>query len=58
LGMPFLFSAILIERLKSALSFIKRNYRIVNLVSGSLLVVVGLMMATGVMGYFLVLFSY
>lgn len=58
LGLPFLFSAILIERLKSAFTFIKHNYRIVNLISGSLLVVVGLMMATGVMGCFLALFSF
>lgn len=58
LGLPFLFSAILIERLKSAFTFIKRNYQIVNLISGSLLVVVGLMMATGVMGCFLAFFSF
>jgi cytochrome c-type biogenesis protein len=58
LGLPFLVSAVLIESLKSAFAFLKNNYRIVNLFSGGLLVVVGIMMATGVMGYFLALFSF
>ena len=35
LGIPFLISAILIDKLKSAFNFIKRHYRIVNVVSGS-----------------------
>jgi len=39
LGIPFIASAVLIDRLKSAFDFIKRNYRIVNIVSGALLVV-------------------
>jgi cytochrome c-type biogenesis protein len=53
LGLPFLVSAVFIERFKTAFTFLKSNYRIVNLISGGLLVIVGLMMATGVMGYFL-----
>ncbi|MDD4700027.1 MAG: cytochrome c biogenesis protein CcdA [Oscillospiraceae bacterium] len=58
LGVPFIASAILINRLKTTFDFIKRNYRIINLVSGGLLVVVGLLMATGLMGYFLSLLSF
>lgn len=55
LGVPFLFSAVLIDRLKGAFAFIKRNYKTVNLICGSFLVLVGLLMATGVMGRFLAL---
>lgn len=58
LGIPFLISAVLIDRLMSAFDFIKRNYRIISLISGGLLVVVGLMMATGLMGCFLSLFTF
>ncbi len=58
LGIPFLISAVLIERLKYAFDIIKRNYRVINLISGGLLVIVGLMMATGMMGYFLLILTY
>lgn len=57
LGIPFLLSAVLIDKLKSTLDFIKRNYRIINLVSGSLLIVIGLLMATGLMGRLISLLS-
>ena len=50
LGVPFLISAVLIDQLKGALNFIKRNYRIVNLVCGSFLILVGILMATGTIG--------
>lgn len=53
LGVPFLISAVLIDRLKTAFDWIKRNYRIVNIVCGSLLILVGILMATGLMGLFL-----
>jgi cytochrome c-type biogenesis protein len=53
LGIPFLVSAVLIERLKYTFEIIKKNYRIINLIAGGLLVIVGFMMATGMMGYFL-----
>lgn len=47
LGIPFFISALLIDRLKGAFSFIKKHYNVINIVSGVLLVVVGLLMATG-----------
>ncbi|MBR3929406.1 MAG: cytochrome c biogenesis protein CcdA [Clostridia bacterium] len=50
LGIPFLVSAVLIDSLKNAISWIRRNYKIINLVSGSLLIVIGVMMATGTLG--------
>lgn len=53
LGVPFLISAVLIDRLKSAFDWIKRNYKIVNILCGSLLILVGILMATGLMGLFL-----
>lgn len=47
LGIPFFISALLIDRLKGAFSFIKKHYNVINIVSGVLLVAVGLLMATG-----------
>ncbi|MCL2191713.1 MAG: cytochrome c biogenesis protein CcdA [Treponema sp.] len=55
LGIPFVASAVLIDRLKNAFDFIKRNYGIVNIVSGVLLVVIGVLMATGLMGRLMIL---
>lgn len=49
LGVPFLLSAVLIDQLKSAFNWVKRNYKIINAMSGSLLIVIGLAMATGLL---------
>ena len=49
LGVPFLVSAVLIDQLKGAFNFIKRNYNLVNKICGSLLVAVGVLMATGLL---------
>lgn len=57
LGLPFIMSALLIDRLTETFNFIKRNYRIINFISGLFLVIVGMLMATGLMGYFLSLFT-
>lgn len=57
LGIPFIASALLIDRMKSAFQWIKTHYRIINLLSGSLLVLVGILMMTGRMAYFLSLFT-
>ena len=40
----------LIDYLKTAFNWIKRNYRIINAVSGVLLVLIGILMATGTLG--------
>ncbi|MCL2512758.1 MAG: cytochrome c biogenesis protein CcdA [Oscillospiraceae bacterium] len=53
LGIPFAASAALIDRLKGAFDFIKRNYNAVNIVSGILLIATGILMATGLMGRYL-----
>lgn len=57
LGVPFVLSAVLIDKLKSTFDFIKRNYRVINIISGSLLVIIGILMATGLMGRFINMFS-
>lgn len=53
LGIPFIVSAILIDKLKSAFGFIKKHYKVINLVCGCLLIAVGILMATGLLGSFL-----
>lgn len=58
LGIPFLASAVLLERLKSTIEFIKRNYHIINMISGALLIIIGILMATGLMGYYLSLLTF
>ena len=57
LGIPFIASALLIDQLKSALNFIKRNYTVINAISGAFLILVGVMMATGTLGRLLTLLS-
>ena len=57
LGVPFLFSAVLIDRLKTAFDWIKWHYGVINRVCGCLLVVIGLLMATGLLGRLLTLLS-
>ncbi len=47
LAVPFLLSALLLDRLKGSFAWIKRNYKIVNAVSGGLLLVMGVFMASG-----------
>ncbi len=49
LGIPFIFSAILLDKLSGAFIFIKKHYKVINLVSGILLIIVGLAMAFGLL---------
>jgi len=57
LGIPFILSAVLIDYLKGTFDFIKRNYDIVNKISGGLLILIGILMATGLLGRLLGLLS-
>lgn len=50
LGVPFVLSALLIDYLKSAFDWIKENYVVINAVCGVLLVALGALMATGLLG--------
>lgn len=57
LGIPFFISAILIDKIRDAFTFIKKHYKVINTVCGCLLVVVGVLMATGLFGKFINLLS-
>ena len=57
LGIPFLLSAVLIDRLKSAFDLIKRHYGLINKLCGGLLILVGLLMMTGLLGRMLTFLS-
>lgn len=53
LGLPFIISAVLIERLEGAFSWVKAHYGLIERISGAILVVVGILMATGLFGAWL-----
>ena len=57
LGLPFILSAVLIDRLKTAFDWIKRHYNIINTVCGVLLIAGGGLMATGTLGRLLAALS-
>lgn len=50
MGIPFLVSAVLIEKLNTVFTFIKKHYKVINTVSGVFLIVMGLLMALGLFG--------
>ena len=49
LAIPFAISAVAIDKVAGAFDFIKKNYKTVNRVCGLLLVVMGVLLATGLM---------
>ena len=57
LGIPFLFSAVLIDQLKGTFNWIKAHYGVVNKICGGLLTLVGILMATGTLGRLLAFLS-
>ena len=57
LGIPFLLSAVLIDKLKGAFNWIKAHYDLVNKICGGALVLVGVLMATGTLGRLLAVLS-
>ncbi len=57
LGVPFLFSALLLDKLAGAFSWIKKHYRAINLICGIALIVVGVLMASGLLSSILSLAS-
>ena len=57
MGIPFLLSAVLLEKLAGAFAWIKRNYRVINLVCGVFLIIVGVCMALGLLNRLLSVFS-
>lgn len=57
LGIPFVLSALLLDRLKGTFQFIKKHYQLINMIAGIFLVIVGVLMITGYMGYLLAFLS-
>ena len=57
LGIPFVAAAVLIDKLRSTFNFIKKHYNIINKVCGGILILVGVLMMTGLLGGFLALLS-
>lgn len=55
LGIPFALSALLLEKFTVAFGFIKRNYKIINTVSGIFLIIMGICMCFGLMSKLYVL---
>lgn len=51
LGIPFMISALLIDSFKTTFDWIKTHYDLINRISGGLLIVLGLLIMTGTMGY-------
>lgn len=57
LGVPFVICALAIQKLTGAFNFLKRHYNVVNTVCGILLIVIGVLMATGQMNVWLAALS-
>lgn len=58
LGIPFVLSAVLIDQLKGAFDFVKRHYTVINRIAGIFLIIMGLLMASGLLGRWLALLSF
>ncbi|HIT91172.1 MAG TPA: cytochrome c biogenesis protein CcdA [Candidatus Merdenecus merdavium] len=57
LGIPFILSAIFIDQLKSTFQTIKNHYKVINTVSGCLLIIIGISMMIGAMDVLLGMLS-
>ncbi len=53
LGVPFIISALLIDKLETAFSFIKKHYKTINICCGVFLIIVGLLIAVGLTDRFI-----
>ena len=49
MGIPFLISAVLLDKLKNTFKTIKKHYKIINTVCGIFLILIGIVMATGLL---------
>lgn len=50
IGVPFVFSAVLIDKLKGIFNIIKKNYGIINKICGIFLIVIGILIISGMLG--------
>lgn len=58
LGLPFLLTGILFSKLEQAFHFIKKHYTLITRISGIFLIVVGLLMAFNLFGYYQRFFNF
>ena len=49
LGIPFILSAVLIDKLKTTFTFIKKHYKAISIASGIFLIVLGILIMFGIM---------
>lgn len=49
LGIPFVLSAVLLDRLSTVFNFIKKHYKVINVVCGIFLIIIGILMIFGIM---------
>jgi cytochrome c-type biogenesis protein len=57
LGIPFLLTSLLWDKLQGALSAVKKHFTLVKAISGGLLIAVGTLMVFNLFGYYMGLFS-
>lgn len=57
LGVPFLLSALLMNKLKGMFDWIKRHFRMISMISGVLLIIMGVALVLDVFVYWAALFS-
>ena len=57
MGIPFLVSAVLIEKLTDTFNKIKKHYSVINKVCGIFLIIVGILMAFGLINKLISVFS-
>jgi len=56
LGIPFVVSALLLDKLGGAFTFIKSRYKVINTICGIFLIIIGILMMTGLMSSLMKLF--
>ena len=57
LGIPFVLSALVLDHLRSTFDWVKKHYRLINILSGGFLILIGILMATGMLGKWFALLS-
>ena len=58
LGVPFFLAAVLMEKLKSVFDFFKKHMKVIALITGLLLIAVGISFLLDIFGYWAALFSF
>lgn len=58
LGLPFLITGILFSKLEQSFNFVKKHYNIITKISGIFLVIIGILMALDLFGYYARFFNF